>query len=156
MRASIPRVRAPRIVAGVLLGLLLAGCGAGVDPGEALARGLREREAGNLEAAREAYLQVLEVEPRNRVALHDLGTVEEALGRPAAAEGLYREALDVDPRMEEALLDLARIRARAGATQEAIDLYRRVIQVSPENATARRDLARLLRQIEPWDQPPRA
>jgi tetratricopeptide (TPR) repeat protein len=144
-RRSLPSavVRLVAVVA-LLVALASTACGTEVDPAEALARGLREQTAGNLDSAAEAYVEVLEVQPRNKFANYNLGVIEQERGRVELAEGYYRAALDTDPNFEPALYNLAIVRTQVGVTQEAIDLYGRAIAVSPSNADAHFNLSLLL------------
>ena len=114
--------------------LSLAACGSDIDPDQALAEGLAQQQAGNLDLAAEQYQLVLDVRPDDKYANYNLGVMEQAGGRSALAEGYYRSALDTDPAFVSALFNLAILRTQAGATQEAIDLYLRVIDTQPEHA----------------------
>ena len=135
-------------VAIVLLTLLMIGavaCSDDVDPDQALAEGLAQQQAGDLEAAAEQYQMVLDVRPEDQYANYNMGVIEQADGRTALAEGYYRAALDTAPEFVPALFNLAILRTKAEATQEAIDLYERVIVIQPEYAAAHLNLGLLYR-----------
>lgn len=107
---------------------------------DAIQRGLQAQGAGRLDEAANAYQEALDLDPRNKVALYDLGVVYELTGRPVAAENQYRLALSVDPDFVLPLFNLAILRTAAGSTQESIELYRRAIAVQPDYAEAHLNL----------------
>jgi tetratricopeptide (TPR) repeat protein len=123
------------VVLGLLASSLSGACSKAVDPDRALAEGLAQQQAGNLDAAAAQYQLVLDARPTDKYANYDLGVLEQTQ-RPGLAEGYYRAALDTDPTFVPALFNLAILRTRAGATQEAIDLYRRVIAAQSDYAAA--------------------
>jgi tetratricopeptide (TPR) repeat protein len=127
------------------LSVVLVACVGGTDPDEALAEGLAEQQAGNTEAAVDAYLDVLEIDPTDRFALYNLGLIAQQRGDIGSAETYYRSALDTDPTFVEALFNLAIIREDAGDPQEAIELYRQATQADPANARAHFNLGLLLK-----------
>ncbi|MGH2678552.1 MAG: tetratricopeptide repeat protein [Actinomycetota bacterium] len=137
-------------IAGWLLLLLTLGaCGSqgGSDrkqAAEALREGLAAHRDGDIEAAEEAYTQVLEALPENKFALFNLGLIAQTRGDNAEAEELYRRALDSDANFTPALYNLALVRTEEGAPEEAVELYRRVVAIAPENAAAHHNLGLLL------------
>jgi tetratricopeptide (TPR) repeat protein len=110
----------------------------------ALEEGLEAHAAGDLEAAEEAYVRVIELDPQNKFAYYNLGVIEQGRGELGRAESRYRTAIGIDPRFVAALFNLAILRAEAGATAEAIELYETIIEVEPENAGAHLNLGFLL------------
>jgi tetratricopeptide (TPR) repeat protein len=137
-----------RVTVAVLTLLLTIGataCSDDVDPDQALAEGLAQQQAGDLEGAAEQYQMVLDVRPEDQYANYNMGVIEQADGRTALAEGYYRAALDTAPDFVPAMFNLAILRTKVGATQEAIDLYERVIVIQPEYAAAHLNLGLLYR-----------
>jgi tetratricopeptide (TPR) repeat protein len=133
-----PPMRRPllgAVVLGLLVSLLTGACSKAVDPDRALAEGLAQQQAGNIDAAAEQYQLVLDARPTDKYANYNLGVLEQTQ-RPRLAEGYYRAALDADPTFVPALFNLAILRTRAEATQEAIDLYLRVIAAQSDYAAA--------------------
>jgi tetratricopeptide (TPR) repeat protein len=138
-----------RHAAGCLLVVALGGTAAACSAGhpaaaDTLRAGIAAQRAGDLGAAEDLYGQVVADEPRNAIALYDLGTVQLARGELGDAERSFRAALDARPSFPQALYDLAIVRSRVGATQEAIDLYRRVLAANPNDAAAHKNLGLLL------------
>lgn len=86
--------------------------------------------AGHLAEAEAIYRQVLDVEPGNAVALHLLGAVAQATGRPDLAVDLLGKALAIQPTADacndlgNALKDLARL-------DEAVAAYDRALTQRP-------------------------
>jgi tetratricopeptide (TPR) repeat protein len=145
IRAMKPTSVLRLLALGVVLTLAAAACGNDVDPDQALAEGLAQQQAGNVDAAATLYQQVLEVRSDDKYANYNLGVIEQADGRIQLAEGYYRAALDTDPNFEPALFNLAIVRTEVGATQEAIDLYLRTLALDPANASAHFNVGILLR-----------
>jgi tetratricopeptide (TPR) repeat protein len=114
---------------------------------EALDRGLAEQRAGDVEAAGEAYREVLRHDPDNAFAFYNLGVLAQADNRFTEAEENYRAALNSDPTFVRALYNLATVRYRLGAKLETVDLYQQVIELDPQNASAHLNLAFSLRDL---------
>ena len=136
----------------ILLGLslVLQACQGQSDQeaaAEALQRGLEAHRADDLDTAEEEYQEVLEIQPRNKHALYNLGLINQTRGDGQGAEAFYRRALNVDPDFVPVLFNLAILRTEAGAREEAVDLYRRVTDLAPDNAGAYLNLGLLLRDM---------
>lgn len=137
----------------VLLAATLAGCGVvgGSSKSEtdlaadALNRGLKAHQAGQLDEATVAYFETLSHDPKNKFAYFNLGQIAQTQKRSQIAEGYYRSALLIDQNYAPALYNLGIIRADAGSRDEAIDLFRRCIQNDPSAAGAYYNLGTLLR-----------
>jgi len=147
-----------RWVAYVAVGAVLAGGACRDSPSPAaqvqthLDRALRAHSAGQLDAARREYDEVLKADARNQYALYNLGLIAQTQGDAATAEQHYRKALEVDPKMVPALFNLAIVRTHAGAAQEAVSLYRQVLAIDPNNAGADLNLGLLLVQLGQGDE----
>jgi tetratricopeptide (TPR) repeat protein len=138
--------RSPRTL--VLLSavvLLVASCGGedktqGQLAREALNRGLAAQQAGDADAAGEAYREALDHDPENAYAFFNLGLLAQSEDRLAEAEENYRATLNADPAFSSALYNLATIRYGQGAKLESADLYRQVLELEPSNANAHLNL----------------
>lgn len=87
--------------------------------------GLGRLELAERPAAAEAlFLQVLDRQPRNAVALNDLGIARDLQGRHAAAQAAYGEAIAAAPDMRGAQVNLALSLALSGRADEAIRIVR--------------------------------
>ncbi|HEX4744024.1 MAG TPA: tetratricopeptide repeat protein [Candidatus Limnocylindria bacterium] len=112
---------------------------------EALTRAQTAHNAGKNDEAIKGYYETLGNDPRNEIALTNLGIIYRFANKPQIAEGFYRAALEVNPNSAGSLFGLAVIRAAAGDTQEAIDLYRRLLVLNPNDAIAHYNLGLVLR-----------
>jgi tetratricopeptide (TPR) repeat protein len=134
-------------LAAALLATSVMACGSKTDAqlaNDALQLGLEAQAAGQLDRAATAYNDCLKHEPKSKVCLYDLGTVEQAQDHAVEAEADYRLALASDPNYAPAIFNLAIIRADAGSFDEAIGLYRQYLKLMPANAAAHFNLGLLL------------
>jgi tetratricopeptide (TPR) repeat protein len=146
--------RDPRLVALVLgVVLIVAGIAWAVTRGsaseqeqaqEALSEGLDAHARGDLEAAEEAYLRTIELDPQNKFAYYNLGVIKQGRDDLAGAESEYRSAVAIDPDFVPALFNLAILRTQAGQEAEAVGLYEHIIEVDPQHAAAHLNLGFLL------------
>jgi len=87
--------------------------------------GLGRIRLGSDPAAAEAlFLEAIKREPRNGVALNDLGIARDLQGRHTDAQEAYRQALGVNPDMTAAQVNLALSLAMTGKSQDAVQLLR--------------------------------
>lgn len=84
----------------------------------------RLRLHSNPAAAQVLFLSVLEREPRNKVALNNLGIAYDLQGEHASAQAAYRRALGADPTMRAAEVNLALSLALSGKAGDAVDILR--------------------------------
>ena len=61
------------------------------------ADGLVHHDAGEIEKARDAYLQALDLDPENAKALDLAGLLCMQCGEPEVAEEFYRSAINIEP-----------------------------------------------------------
>ncbi len=148
-----PRLSRPATGCALLLLLVavLAGCGGGKSDAEkaseALSEGIAAHNAGQLDRARELYLEVLRLDPRNKFAYYNLGLISQTTGGMADAENHYRIALGIDPAFVAAQFNLAILKRDTGQYQEAVDLFRSVTTLEPENAAAYYNMGIVLRAL---------
>lgn len=147
-------LRDPRAIALALVVILAAGVvaltiarGSKTEKEQAqevLQEGLQAHAEGNLAAARESYLRVIELDPQNKFAYYNLGVISQAQGNDGAAESSYRTSIQIDPDFVDALFNLAILRTTAGAEAEAIGIYEHIVDVEPTYAAAHLNLGFLL------------
>ena len=106
------------------------------------AKALHDR--GELEAAANAYRRAVAAEPGHFRALHNLGVIEEALGRTEEAEKAYASAIEANPDGPLSHYSLARLRQLDSRLDEAEAGYRRAIELDPGLAEAHFNLGQLL------------
>lgn len=116
------------------------------DPGSVGAQiGLgRLRLSSDPAQAQLLFLGVLEREPRNKVALNDLGIAYDLQGLHAGAQGAYRRALGVDPTMRAAEVNLALSMALSGRANDAVQLLKPLASDPDASRRTRHDLAAAL------------
>lgn len=115
--------------------------------GEALGRAQNAHSAGKTDEAIKGYYETLGHDPRNEIALTNLGIIYRFANKPQIAEGFYRSALEVNEKSAGSLFGLAVIRAAAGSTQEAIDLYKKLLALNPNDAIAHYNLGLVYRAV---------
>ncbi len=109
---------------------------AATTAGRPLAEALAAHARGEAEAAAALYARVLEREPDEPTALHNLGILRAAEGRAEEALGLIRRAIEAAPGTPEAHHNLAALLARFGRGDEARAAYERALAVKPDYAEA--------------------
>lgn len=112
----------------------------------AVEAGLGKHVAGDLDGAGAEYRAALKTDPRNVLALYNLGLIAQTQGDVGEAEKQYRAALAADPDYQPAVFNLAILRKAANANAEAEQLYRRAISLRPGDAGAHLNLGLLLRE----------
>ena len=114
-----------------------------LDPGSAEADvGLGRLILGTDPAKAEAlFLQALDVQPRDAVAMNDLGIARDLQGRHTQAQEAYRKALGVDPTMEAAQVNLALSLAMSGRGDQAVAMLRGRAEAPGATEQMRHDLA---------------
>jgi tetratricopeptide (TPR) repeat protein len=100
---------------------------------EVLQQGLRAHANGDLEAAEEAYLLVIQLDPQNKFAYYNLGVINQSRDEADLAVRNYRTTLRIDPDFVPALFNLAILRTESGAAAEAEGLYEHIIEVDPSH-----------------------
>lgn len=116
------------------------------DPGSVQARiGLgRLRLASDPAAAEQLFTEALRQEPRNAIALNDLGIARDLQGRHQDAQDAYREAMGLDPSMVGARVNLALSLAMVGRADDAAPMLRAVAEAPSAPRKFRHDMAAVL------------
>lgn len=104
----------------------------------------RIKLASDPTAAEALFLTALRHEPRNGVALNDLGISRDLQGRHTDAQTAYREALGVSPDMSAAQVNLALSLAMSGRPHDAVDLLQPIAGRPDATQQSRHDLAAVL------------
>jgi len=116
------------------------------DPGSVSANiGLgRIRLSTDPVGAEELFLEALKHEPRNDVALNDLGIARDLQGRHTDAQTAYRRALGINPEMSAAQVNLALSLAMTGQSHDAVGLLQPLANKPGATEQTRHDLAAVL------------
>ncbi len=102
---------------------------------------------GNDEAAKLAYLTVLQADPVHCGALTELGALAHASGFVSAARDAYRQAVRCHPGDKTAQLGYAYLLNEAGEWAAALPHYRAALQIDRGLTEAHRGLARALTEL---------
>lgn len=87
------------------------------------------------------FLKVLQHDPRNTVALNDLGIAYDLQDKHASAQAAYRQALGADPTMRAAEVNLALSMALSGQAPAAVALLKPLATAPNASRRLRHDLA---------------
>jgi len=104
----------------------------------------RVRLASDPTAAEALFLEALQREPRNAVALNDLGIARDLQGRHDDAQAAYRQALAANPDMSAAQVNLALSLAMSGRSRDAVQLLRPMASDPGASRQLRHNLAAVL------------
>lgn len=104
-------------------------------------KGVDAIKAGEFEAAKAAFSEVIEKAPNRADAHYYLGLAEEQLGDQAAAEAEYKKALELDPKLESAALNLGALYIDTGRPKPAIELIRKALASRPNDPSLKLNLA---------------
>jgi glutathione synthase/RimK-type ligase-like ATP-grasp enzyme len=118
------------------------GPGAGADL--RCERALILASLGRTEAARRAYLEILQQDPTHFAALNNFGTLLAGTNYRTAARTLFEQAVTCHPREPVGHVNLADLLARAGDTRGARGHYETALRLDPGNAPAHQRLGELL------------
>jgi Flp pilus assembly protein TadD len=91
--------------------------------------------------AQALFLRVLQREPRNKIALNNLGIAYDLQGNHAAAQTVYRRLLGADPTLRPAEVNLALSMALSGRAPEAVQILRPLAARPDATPRTRHDLA---------------
>jgi Flp pilus assembly protein TadD len=117
-----------------------------IDPGSVGAKiGLGRLRLGTDPAQAELlFLSALEREPRNAVALNNLGIAHDLQGNHANAQNAYRQALGADPTMRAAEVNLALSMALHGQAANAVQILAPLARNQEASRRLRHDFAAVL------------
>ena len=113
---------------------------------ETLAAAIQHHQAGRLEAAEQAYQEILAIEPNHAEALHFLGVVQARMGRHETGVESIRRALAVKPDWAEAHYNLGIVLSGQARWDEAMACYERALELKPCYAEALVSLGNGLRR----------
>lgn len=108
---------------------------------------LAHHRAGRIDRAAAIYRRILDKSPDHPDALHMLGVIATARGRPEHAIQLIERAMGVLANYPDAHLNLGNAHHVAGRPQKAIECYRRAIALKPDFASAHSSLGRGLNGV---------
>ena len=102
-----------------------------------IADGLVYHDAGEIEKARDAYIQALDLDPENAKALDLAGLLCMQCGEPEAAEEFYRSAINIEPDNTRFSLHLGILYLEQNDFEKSEEILRKVIEQEPDHSDAR-------------------
>lgn len=111
---------------------------------QALGRARASLTQGNDDAAKQAYLDVLRLNPEHCAALTELGALAHASGHVSAACEAYRQAVRHHPYSYVAHIGYAYLLSEAGDAAAARSHYQAALAAAPDLPQAHQGLARVL------------
>src|SRR2546427_6487694 len=101
-----------------------------------LARGIREQDAGALDASMDTYHKVLQREPANGAAHYNIAQIYNARGQYAQAQWEYEAALKADPKFVDARINLGVVLYRLRQFPAAAAEFQHVLDAAPRHPQA--------------------
>ena len=117
----------------------------GIDAAVGRARSLAQ--AGADEAAKQAYLEALQLDPTRFDALNDMGALAYASGHRSAARAVYRQAVQCHPSNPVGRVNFANILAEDGDHLAARAQYQAALELDPDFPQAHQGLARIFSEF---------
>lgn len=106
-----------------------------------------QEQRGEVQQARQTYLQALAASPKNVKTLRELGHFEDRQNRLADAERYYAEAVRLAPQNAAVLNDLGLCLARQEKVAASAGVLERAIQLQPHKALYRNNMATVLMEM---------
>jgi predicted O-linked N-acetylglucosamine transferase (SPINDLY family) len=119
---------------------------------ETLALAVQHHRAGRLQAAEQAYRQILAVEPNHVDALHLLGVIACESNRPEVAVEYIGRAIRLDGNQAAFHSNLGRALKNQGKLDDAVACYRWALNLQPDNPEAHNNLGNVLREQRKLDE----
>ena len=104
----------------------------------------RVRLASDPASAEVLFLEALQREPRNAIALNNLGISRDLQGHHGDAQAAYSQALAANPSMSAARVNLALSMAMQGRSRDAVQLLRPLASDPGASRQVRHDMAAVL------------
>jgi FkbM family methyltransferase len=122
------------------------------EPADPLQKAVAAHLRGELDEAERLYRAVLKQQPRNAVALNDLGIVMVQRGQRALGEDLFRNAVSAKSDYVEAYANLGTLLRERGELDEAIAQFQRALAAKPRYADAHFHLGKLFEKKDNADE----
>jgi tetratricopeptide (TPR) repeat protein len=119
---------------------------------ELLTLASRNHQAGNLQAAEQLFLQILQADASHAEAHFQLGNIALRQRKPVEAASFYRRALEIRQDDAEAHCNLGLAFAAQGKLEEAVDQFREALRLNPKSAEAHNNLGVSLRSLGKSDE----
>ncbi|MEO1376147.1 MAG: tetratricopeptide repeat protein [Cyanobacteria bacterium J06635_10] len=111
---------------------------------------VQEHRANHLEAAEQAYKQVLEIQPKHAEALYGLGMLSQQIGELQQGEEFLSLAVQEQPNSVKIWFTLGNLYQLQEKLPQAEDAYRKAIALRPDAGSIYNNLGYTLQQQEKW------
>jgi len=105
---------------------------------------LAKQNTGKFKEAASLYAEVINADPTNASAYHNLGLVELALGAPGAALPLIWYSTQLAPNLSETHNGLGNVMLRLNKLEETIEAFRKAVETDPRSPIYHFNLANTL------------
>jgi len=119
---------------------------------EMLTHAKASHSAGRFAEAEHGYRQLLDADPSNFEAAHQLGILALQTARPDLAIRMLREAVALDPRHVHANANLGTAYLVANRLEEALSAYDRTLELDPRLAGGWRNRGTILQRLDRQDE----
>lgn len=104
---------------------------------------IQHHGAGRLDEAEADYKKVLDLDPRQAVALHLLGVIAHLRGKSREAVSLIKQSLAINPKDPDAHNNLGNIYRDLKELDAAVACYRTALSLNPDHADAHTNLGNM-------------
>jgi protein O-mannosyl-transferase len=105
------------------------------------------RQTGFWKNSETLFLQAVAVDPKNYLALNNLGYYYNNQGKPDLAIEYYRKSLDINPSYEDALNNLGYALAGRRQFAEAVGYYLAALRIRPDHVEVHNNLGNALSEL---------
>jgi Tfp pilus assembly protein PilF len=114
--------------------------------------GMSAWRSGQLDRAKAAFDDALELDPRHVKSLINAGRVLLESDKPAEAEGYLARAIEIDPASSDVYRVMGRTQALLGNADDALDAYRSALAIDPEDSWSMNNMGLVLIQQGRFDE----
>ncbi len=118
---------------------------------QALDLGVKHQNAGDFTRAKAIYVQILQADPNQPIALQLLGVIAFQVGEIDIAVEFITKAVTIQPDYGEGHFNLGIALKAQGNLDQAIASYRRAVAIDPDNADAHYNLGNALKDQKRYD-----
>ena len=101
------------------------------------------KQKGDLAKAENLLTRVIKIDPKNFIALNNIGSIYSAKNKPEEAKNFFLRAIYLKKNYGNAIFNLALANEETGNRQKAIKLYKEAVKNDPENLSFHHSLSRI-------------
>ena len=111
---------------------------------QTLQKAIAAQNEGNIVEAESLYLSILETDPLNSDASHNLGILKISMNKSAAAIPLIKTAIEVNPNIDQYWISYSNALIKEKKFEEAVENYKKAIEFKPDFVEAHYNLGNIL------------